>query len=211
MNSDVELWCQIVFRVKTQNIVVGVRRGSPITTTTAREKGVMLEEALEGEAARATASSSADSYEAILQVLADRFGNPSQVIKKLEAKPRQVASKLFGENPTTIQLREKHTEVCNQRQGLFNQGIQLTSFDSHNAQEILLSMPVMSLSPPFDGGGATGPGRRGSLACTFVWYTSLSSCVAHPEIQWRGLMDTHPDLTWRSCYLQPTVLEALTN
>jgi hypothetical protein len=46
-----------------------------------------------------------------------------------------VASKLLGENPTTTQLREKHTEVCNQRQGLLNQGVQLTKFDSHNPRD----------------------------------------------------------------------------
>lgn len=32
--------------VNTKNIMVGVRRGSPITTTTAREKILRLEEAL---------------------------------------------------------------------------------------------------------------------------------------------------------------------
>ncbi len=110
---------------------------------TASEKSQMLEAALEGEAARATASFtfSAESYETILQVLADRFGNPSQVIGKREAMLRQAASKHMGENPTAAQLREKHIEVCNQRRGLLNQGVQPATFDSHTASEIMRSIP----------------------------------------------------------------------
>lgn len=83
-------------------------------------KSQMLEQALEGVGARVTVSFtfSAESYGTILQVLADSFGDQNQAFEEREAKLREVASKPLGSNPTSAQLRDKHIEICNQRQDL---------------------------------------------------------------------------------------------
>ncbi|EFX77403.1 hypothetical protein DAPPUDRAFT_106162 [Daphnia pulex] len=66
---------------------------------TATEKSQMLEQALEGEAAKATASFTftAETYNTILRVRADRFGDPNQAIGEREAKLREAARRPAGD------------------------------------------------------------------------------------------------------------------
>ncbi|EFX61456.1 hypothetical protein DAPPUDRAFT_273326 [Daphnia pulex] len=107
------------------------------------ERSQLLEAALQGEAKTATErfTFSADTYHHILQFLADRFGNRSTIIGKLEARLRLAASSKLGEDCTASQLREKHISISNERQGLLDQGVAPATFDTHTAQEILRSLP----------------------------------------------------------------------
>ncbi|EFX63018.1 hypothetical protein DAPPUDRAFT_119613 [Daphnia pulex] len=97
------------------------------------ERSQLLEAALQGEAKTATErfTFSADTYHNILQFLADRFGNRSTIVGKLEARLRLAASNKLGEDCTASQLREKHISISNERQG----DIEIPTTDHHGKME----------------------------------------------------------------------------